>query len=104
MQIFRINWITLFRQAGAKWYADNCVRLAASLSYYTLFSLFPLILVILSVAHLLLTDTTAARDALLNALAQAAVQAAVEEKIRHFLGSAGQADSAMWREVVAAAE
>ena len=37
-----------------------------------------------------------------RALAQAAVQACVEEKIRHFLGSAGQADSAVWREVVAA--
>lgn len=39
-----------------------------------------------------------------RALAQAAVQAIVEEKIRHFLGSAGQADSPLWREAVAAAE
>jgi fructose-bisphosphate aldolase class II len=36
-----------------------------------------------------------------RALAQAAVQATVEEKIRRYLGSAGQADGAVWREIVA---
>ena len=97
MRILRINWILLFRQAGAKWYADNCVRLAASLSYYTLFSLFPLILVALSVAHLFLADTTAARDALLNTLAHVTggfrdefVQAlAAIQKARRYTGLVG---------------
>jgi len=38
------------------------------------------------------------------ARAQAAVEATVADKIHHFLGSAGQADSANWRDVVAAAQ
>jgi membrane protein len=64
-----INWIALVRAAVAKWSSDNCLRLGASLSYYTLFSVFPLILVILAIAQLVLRDVTAARDLMLDALA-----------------------------------
>jgi membrane protein len=39
----------LLIQTGLKWDQDNCPGMAASLSYYALFSLFPLLLVILSV-------------------------------------------------------
>ncbi|MBC8077733.1 MAG: YihY/virulence factor BrkB family protein [Chloroflexales bacterium] len=69
MQIRQINWYQLLSAAARKWSADNCLRLGASLSYYTLFSIFPLILVILAVAQLVLRDVTSARDALLDALA-----------------------------------
>jgi membrane protein len=63
-------FFSLLKQAAQKWRADNCLRLGASLSYYTLFSLFPLILVVLAIVQLLLVDSTAARDAILDGLAR----------------------------------
>lgn len=39
----------LLIQTGLKWDQDNCPGMAAALSYYALFSLFPMLLVILSV-------------------------------------------------------
>jgi membrane protein len=39
----------LLLQIGTKWNQDNCPGLAASLSYFALFSLFPMLLVVLSV-------------------------------------------------------
>jgi membrane protein len=65
----QIDWFQLLKAAVGKWSADNCLRLGASLSYYTLFSIFPLIVVILAVAQLVLSDVSAARDAVLDALA-----------------------------------
>lgn len=62
--------ISLFKQTALKWRADNCIRLGASLSYYTIFSLFPLILVILAIIQLLLSNSDAARDAILDSLAR----------------------------------
>ncbi|HNP73547.1 MAG TPA: YihY/virulence factor BrkB family protein [Kouleothrix sp.] len=65
-----VNFFRLLREAALKWQADNCLRLGASLSYYTLFSLFPLILVALALIQLLLYNSDAARDAILDALAR----------------------------------
>ncbi len=64
----RINWLRLFKDTAIKWNADNCIRLGASLSYYTILSLFPLILVTLLIIQLLLANSDAARDVILNAL------------------------------------
>ena len=61
-------FFSLLRQAAVKWNADNCLRLGASLSYYTIFSLFPLILVVLALARLLLQSSDSARDVILNGL------------------------------------
>jgi membrane protein len=58
----------LFRATALKWNADNCLRLGASLSYYTIFSLFPLILVVLTIIRLLFINSDPARDAILTAL------------------------------------
>lgn len=41
--------IQLLIRTGLKWNEDNCPGMAASLSYFALFSLFPMLLVILSV-------------------------------------------------------
>src|SRR3712207_308240 len=70
LAIHQINCPLLFRATIRKWSADNCLRLGASLSYYTLFSLFPLILVILSIVQLILQDVAAARQVILDALSQ----------------------------------
>ncbi len=69
MAIRRIKLLPLLKETALKWYADNCIRLGASLSYYTLFSLFPLILVVLTIVRLLFVNSDSARDAILDALA-----------------------------------
>jgi membrane protein len=65
-----IAFLRLVKRAAVKWNADNCLRLGASLSYYTIFSLFPLILVILGILQLLLTNSDTARAAILDSLAR----------------------------------
>jgi len=44
----------LLKSAGVEWSNDNAPRLGASLSYYTIFSLAPLLLMVISVASLAL--------------------------------------------------
>lgn len=58
----------LLRETGLKWYDDNCIRLGASLSYYTILSLFPLILVALAIVRVLFFNSDAARELILNGL------------------------------------
>ncbi len=67
--IGQIHWFSLVHATFQKWSGDNCLRLGAAVSYCTLFSIFPLILVVLALAQLVLTDSVRARDAILNALA-----------------------------------
>ena len=50
----------LLIQTGLKWDRDNCPGMAAALSYYALFSLFPLLLVILSIVGALIGPDTEA--------------------------------------------
>lgn len=50
----------LLIQTGLKWDQDNCPGMAASLSYFALFSLFPMLLVILSVVGSLIGPNTEA--------------------------------------------
>jgi membrane protein len=61
----------MLKETVLKWNADNCLRLGASVSYYAIFSLFPLILVVLTIIRLLLESSTAtaAHDTILDALA-----------------------------------
>ena len=47
-----IAFFVLLKQAALKWRADNCLRLGASLSYYTIFSLAPLLVLVIAVAGL----------------------------------------------------
>jgi membrane protein len=63
-------FFALLKEAALKWSADNCLRLAASLSYYTLFSFFPLILVTLTIIQLVLNNSDDARVAILDALSR----------------------------------
>jgi membrane protein len=48
----------LLIQTGMKWNQDNCPNMAASLSYFTLFSLFPMLLVLLSILGRLVAPDT----------------------------------------------
>jgi len=50
----------LLIQTGLKWDRDNCSSMAAAISYYALFSLFPMLMVILSVIGSLIGPNTEA--------------------------------------------
>ncbi len=55
--------VQLFIQTVLKWDRDNCPGMAAALSYYALFSLFPLILVLLGISGALIgPESEAFRD------------------------------------------
>jgi membrane protein len=55
---------SLLHQAAAKWWADNAMRLSASLSYYTVFSLAPLLIVVTGIAGLIFAEATVDRELL----------------------------------------
>ena len=52
---------TLVRQTAAAWWEDNVFRYAASLAYYTIFSLAPMLLLAIAVAGILFGEETAQR-------------------------------------------
>src|SRR3954462_9599748 len=47
------NWLALFKQTVTEWMDDKAPQLGAALAYYTVFSLAPLILVLLAIVGLL---------------------------------------------------
>ncbi len=57
-RILPLRPVQLLVQTGLKWDRDNCPGMAAALSYYALFSLFPLLLVILSIVGALMGPET----------------------------------------------
>ncbi|MGK7884865.1 MAG: YihY/virulence factor BrkB family protein [Crocosphaera sp.] len=50
--------IQLFTRTLIKWQQDDCIEMGAALSYYAIFSLFPILLVILSITGLILGPDT----------------------------------------------
>ncbi len=57
-----MSWLQLIKDTFSEWSEDNCLRLGASLAYYTLSSLIPLILVVVSIATFLLNFTGSGQD------------------------------------------
>jgi membrane protein len=60
---------SLTRDAAMRWIDDECYRLAPSLAYYALFSLFPLMLICLTGVGFLLGDDDSVRGRLLASVA-----------------------------------
>ena len=58
----------LLRATAAKWSEDKCPTLGAALAYYTVFSLAPLMLVLLAVFGLIYGNSAAARDKITHQL------------------------------------
>lgn len=58
----------LLIKTGLKWEQDNCSGMAAALAYYALFSLFPILLVILSVIGWLVEPNSAAFQSIKEAV------------------------------------
>ena len=59
------TWWTLLKEAFEKWSADKAPRLGAALSYYTVFSLVPLLVLAISIAGLVF-GTEAAQQAIMT--------------------------------------
>jgi membrane protein len=75
------SWWTLAKRAGAAWIDDYAPSMGAALSYYTVFSLAPLLLIVVSIAGLVFGEE-AARGEIFGQLAGllgADAAAAVEE-------------------------
>jgi len=53
---------TLFQRSAAEYVRDDCGQLAAGISYYTLFSLFPLLIFAVAMAGLLIQDRGVQQD------------------------------------------
>ncbi len=58
----------LLLQIGTKWDQDNCPGMAASLSYFALFSLFPMLLVVLSIIGAWIRPNTEAARSIQEAI------------------------------------
>ena len=65
---------SLLKETAAEWMSDNALRLSASLAYYAIFSLAPLLLVVVSIAGLVF-----GQDAARHQLAQSIQQLAGEQ-------------------------
>ncbi|HSM83533.1 MAG TPA: YihY/virulence factor BrkB family protein [Nodosilinea sp.] len=66
---FRVGqsrWPKLFGRTLLKWQQDDCLEMGAALAYYALFSMFPMILVSLSIVGFLIGPNTVAYNAVLN--------------------------------------
>ena len=60
--------VKLLKETASKWSEDKCPTLGAALAYYTVFSLAPLMLVLLAVFGLLYGGSEAARDKITHQL------------------------------------
>ncbi len=64
-----IAFAHLLKDAGLRWSDDSCFRLGASLAYYAVFSIFPLLLLAVTVVGFFLGQSHEARARILDALA-----------------------------------
>ena len=62
-EVMRVRFLlTLSRRSIEEFFADNCSQMAAAISYYVLFSLFPLLIFLVGILGLLLQDSQLQRD------------------------------------------
>jgi membrane protein len=66
-----IDFFTMLKDAGVRWSDDNCLRLGASLAYYAVFSIFPLLLLAVTALGFVLGHSPETRGRLLDAVASA---------------------------------
>lgn len=67
MEDYRV--MKLLRQAFAKWMKDNALRMGAALSFYTVFSLAPLLIIVIAVSGIVFGQSVA-QEQILNQIAQ----------------------------------
>src|SRR6202041_4030281 len=60
--------VALFKNTASEWVQDKCPQLGAALAYYTVFSLAPMVLVLLAVFGLIYGNSEVARREILHQL------------------------------------
>jgi membrane protein len=83
-----VAWWAVFKDAGSGWISHKAGQLGASLAYYSIFSIGPLLLVVLAVAGLFY-DQAAARGAI-GAQLETLVGAQAASTIQNMLAGAGK--------------
>jgi membrane protein len=81
-----MEWWSIVRDSGMKWWADNALRLGASLSFYTAFALSPLLVIVIAVAGVVFGEEQVQR-ALMEEISNL-VGPGSTEAIQSMLGSA----------------
>jgi membrane protein len=66
-----LRLVTLLKDAAVRWWDDNPLRLGASLAYYAVFSIFPLLLLAVSVLGFFLGHDPTVRNRILSSVAGA---------------------------------
>jgi membrane protein len=66
-----VAFLCLLRDAGIRWSDDNCMRLGASLAYYAVFSIFPLLLLAVTTVGFVMGEDPGTRARLLDTVAGA---------------------------------
>jgi membrane protein len=66
-----VELVTLLKDTGVRWYDDDCLRTGASLSYYAVFSIFPLLLLAVTGVGFVLGHSPDTRARLLDSVARA---------------------------------
>jgi membrane protein len=90
------KWLNLFKQTYTEWSEDNCARLGASLSYYTLGSLIPLLLIVTSIVSFFLNFTGTGQDAkesIINYMTSVINNPAFAEQLTNGLTGANESQS-----------
>jgi membrane protein len=59
---------SVLKEAGIRWSDDSCYRMGASLAYYAIFSIFPLLLVAVTALGFLLGNDPSSREKILDAI------------------------------------
>src|SRR4029079_181563 len=57
MKVGAKRWFELFKNAGVDWSNDKAPQLGAALAFYTIFSLAPLLTIVIAIASLWFSDT-----------------------------------------------
>ncbi len=65
IQLLRSRPVVLIIQTALKWQRDDCLEMGAALSYYALFSLFPTVLIVLSIVGAFIGPESGAAEQIL---------------------------------------
>jgi membrane protein len=87
------------KQAASSWFSDNCPRLGASIAFYTIFALAPLLVVVLAIAGAVFGDE-AARGQVMEQI-QGIVGADAAKSVQEMLAASDeQAGDGLWHTVL----
>ena len=91
------KWLNILKETYTEWSEDNCLRLGAALSFYTLGSLIPLLLVVTSIAAFFIQFTNIGQDIkadIITYIANAIGQGPVNGQPSEFMTQLSQATDA----------